>query len=59
MFLKYNKSIESNKIYKVKKPIQNLGDLVAINKNQQGPGLKLKYKFLRPYRMTKIKLNGN
>lgn len=32
-----------------------VGDLVAIKRTQQGPGLKLKSKFLGPYKVTKIK----
>ncbi|XP_028167747.1 uncharacterized protein LOC114361433 isoform X2 [Ostrinia furnacalis] len=31
------------------------GDLVAIKRTQYGPGLKLKPKYLGPYRVTKVK----
>lgn len=31
------------------------GDLVAIVRTQQGPGLKIKIKFLGPYKVTKVK----
>lgn len=34
-----------------------VGDLVAILRTQQGPGLKLAVKFLGPYRVTRV--NGN
>jgi len=33
------------------------GDLVAIKRTQFGPGLKLRNKFLGPYRITKIMRN--
>lgn len=33
------------------------GDLVAIKRTQFGPGLKLKSKYLGPYRVTKVKRN--
>lgn len=33
----------------------NGGDLVAIKRTQHGPGLKLKPKFLGPYRVTRVK----
>jgi len=35
----------------------NKGDLVAIQRTQSGPGLKLRSKFLGPYRVTKVKPN--
>lgn len=35
-----------------------VGDLVAIKRTQFGPGLKLRGKFLGPYRITKVKRNG-
>lgn len=35
----------------------NLGDLVAIKRTQFGTGLKLKPKYLGPYRVTKVKRN--
>lgn len=35
----------------------NVGDLVAIKRTQFGPGLKLKPKFLGPYRVTNVKRN--
>ncbi|KFM67286.1 hypothetical protein X975_19101, partial [Stegodyphus mimosarum] len=34
-----------------------LHDLVAIKRTQFGPGLKLKQKFLGPYKVTKLKQN--
>lgn len=34
-----------------------VGDLVAIKRTQFGPGLKLKPKFLGPYKVTKVKRN--
>ncbi|GFX23414.1 transposon Tf2-6 polyprotein [Trichonephila clavipes] len=34
-----------------------LHDLVAIKRTQFGPGLKLKQKYLGPYKVTKVKLN--
>ena len=33
----------------------NVGDLVAIARTQQGPGLKVKIKFFGPYRIIKVK----
>jgi len=35
-----------------------LGDLVAIKRTQQGPGLKLRSKFIGPYKITSIKPNA-
>lgn len=35
----------------------NIGDLVAIKRTQFGVGLKLKAKYLGPYRVTKVKRN--
>uniref|UniRef100_A0A171AWE4 Blastopia polyprotein n=1 Tax=Triatoma infestans TaxID=30076 RepID=A0A171AWE4_TRIIF len=33
-----------------------LGDLVAVRRTQRGPGLKLRAKFLGPYKIIKVKL---
>lgn len=34
------------------------GQLVAIKRTQTGPGLKLKTKFISPYKITKVKTNN-
>lgn len=36
----------------------NLDDLVVNKRTQQGPGLKLKHKFLDPYKVTKLESNN-
>ncbi|GBO03989.1 hypothetical protein AVEN_124881-1 [Araneus ventricosus] len=38
-------------------PVYNINDLVAIKRTQLGGGLKLKPKFLGPYKVVKIKLH--
>ena len=34
-----------------------MGDLVAIRRTQTGPGLKLFFKYLEPYEVSKVKSN--
>ena len=46
----YNKKRKSATKYKE-------GDIVAIKRTQQGPGLKLAIKFLGPYKITKLQSN--
>ncbi|KYN50304.1 hypothetical protein ALC62_10889, partial [Cyphomyrmex costatus] len=42
-----------------KEPIKyHVNDVVAIKRTQQGPGLKLKPKFLGPYKITSVKSNN-
>lgn len=43
----FNEKRKAAKVYKV-------GDLVAVRRTQFGPGLKLKPKFLGPYKVTKL-----
>jgi len=46
----YNKKRKASTRYEV-------GDLVAIKRTQLGPGLKLKIKFLGPYKITEVRAN--
>lgn len=46
----YDKKRKAATVYKE-------GDIVAILRTQQGPGLKLRINFLGPYKVTKVKLN--
>ncbi|GBO02052.1 Pro-Pol polyprotein [Araneus ventricosus] len=52
---------ESNRktYYLRRKPLNKykINDIVAIKRTQHGPGLKFKFKFLGPYKITKIKPN--
>lgn len=41
-----------------KKPVQyRMGDVVAIRRTQQGPGLKFSYKYLGPYEVIRVLRN--
>lgn len=44
---------ENRKTYNLRKEQYQVGDLVVIKRTQQGPVLKMKSKFLEPYKITK------
>ena len=53
---------ENRRTYNLRrKPAQTfrLNDLVAVKRTQFGPGLKLKQKYLGPYKVTKVKSNNS
>ena len=59
-FIKENREEENRKGFNKKgvKPRKySIGDLVAIKRTQFGSGLKLKRKYLGPYRVAKVKRN--